>query len=62
MEPTPSKEEIFVRLFEEAKKRWGNEVAQKLKSDIERASEAIWQVEKFKLEPENEPSRPPGRV
>lgn len=62
MEPKPSKEEIFVRLLGEANKRWGKEVAQEMKSDIERASEAIWQVEKFKLEPEIEPSRPPGRV
>ena len=62
MEPRPSLEEIFIRLFEEAIKRWSEETAQELKSDIERISEAIWQVERFKLEPEDEPSRPPGRV
>ena len=62
MEPRPSKEEIFVRLFEEATRRWGKEAARELKSDIERAGEAIWQVESYKLEPEDEPSRPPGRV
>jgi hypothetical protein len=62
MEPQPSKEEIFVRLFAEATRRWGEEAAQELKSDIERAGEAIWQVESFKLEPEDEPSRQPGRV
>ena len=62
MESRPGKEETFVRLFEEAIRRWGEETAQELKSDIERAGEAIWQVERFKLEPEDEPSRPPGRV
>jgi hypothetical protein len=62
MEPRPSKEEIFIRLFEEATRRWGEEAAQELRSDIERAGEAIWQVESFKLEPEDEPSRPPGSV
>ena len=55
-------EEIFVRLFEGATRRWGEEAAQELRSDIERAGEAIWQVESFTLEPEDEPSRPPERV
>ena len=62
MEPRPSKKEIFIRLFEEAIRRWGEEAAQELKSDIEGAGDAIWQVESFKLEPEDEPSRPPGSV
>ena len=62
MEPRPSFQEIFTRLFEEAIRRWGEEAIQELKSDIERAGEAIWQVERFKLEPEDEPSIPPGRV
>jgi hypothetical protein len=62
MKPRPSKEEIFVRLFEEATRRWGEEAAQELRPDIERAVEAIWQVEGYKLEPEDEPSRQPGRV
>ena len=62
MEPRPSLEEIFIRLFEEAIKRWSEETAQELKSDIERISEAIWQVERFKLEPEDEPSILPRRV
>lgn len=62
MEHRPSKENIFDRLFLEALKRWGEKMAQELRSDIERFSESIWQVETFELEPENEPSRPPGRV
>ena len=62
MEPRPSKEEIFVRLFEEATRRWGEEAAQELRPDIERAVEAIRQVEGYKLEHEDEPSRQPGRV
>jgi len=62
MEPRPRKKEIFIRLFEEAIRRWGEEAAQELRSDIERAGEAIWQVEGYKLEPEDEPSLPPGSV
>lgn len=62
MGPRSSKEEVFVRLFSEANERWGKMVAQELRSDIERASESIWQVEQFKLETDIEPSRPPGRI
>lgn len=62
MEPRPSKEDIFVRLFEEATRRWGEEAAQELRPDIERAVEAIRQIEGYKLEPEDEPSRQPGSV
>ena len=62
MKPIPSKEGIFIHLFEEATRRWGDEAAQELRSDIESIGEAIWQVEGFKLEPEDEPSRTHGRV
>lgn len=62
MKPMPRKEDIFKQLFGEATRKWGEEVAQELQSDIERAGEAIWQVESFKIKPEDEPSRPPGRA
>lgn len=61
MKPTPRKEDIFKQLFSEATRRWGEEFAQELQSDIERAGEAIWQVDSHTLEPEDEPSKPPGR-
>ena len=62
MKPMPRKEDIVTHLFEEATRRWGEEVAQELRSDIESVGEAIWQVESFKIKPEDEPSRPPGRA
>jgi len=62
MKPMPRKEDLFKQLFGEATRRWGEEVAQELRSDIESVGEAIWQVESFKIKPEDEPSRPPGRA
>jgi hypothetical protein len=61
MKPTPRKEDVFKQLFREATRRWGGEVARELQSDIERAGEAIWQVESYELEPEDEPSKPRRR-
>ena len=62
MTSRPTKEEISIRLLEETAERWGEETAEELKPDIERVGEAIWQVEGFKLLPEDEPSRPLRRV
>lgn len=62
MKPMPRKEDIFTQLFEEATRRWGEEAAKELQSDIESVGEAIWQIENFKIKHEDEPSRPLGRA
>jgi hypothetical protein len=62
MKPMPRKEDLFTQLFGEATRRWGEETARELRSDIESVGEAIWQVESYEIKPEDEPSRPPRRA
>ena len=56
------KGELVRRFLEEARERWGEEEARLLRPALERAAEAVWEVEGFEPGVEEEPYNPPRRV
>ena len=62
MSARKSKEEHIEDFISRAKERWGRKEAQQLGPALRRVAEAIWEVEGFSLDPEDEPTTPPGDV
>jgi len=59
MSEEPEKRACIDRLMKMAVERWGVDEVEQLRSALERTATAIWMVEGFKLEPEEEP-KPTG--
>jgi len=59
MSARKSKEEHIKDFISRAKERWGEKEAQQLGPALKRVAEAVWEVEGFSLEPEDEPTTPP---
>jgi len=52
------KDETLNCLLEAASVKWGKAEIREICSAFELAAEAIWKVEEFQLEPEEEPAHP----
>lgn len=52
------KDKILNQLIEAANKTWNRKEVEKMRTAFERMAEAIWKVEEFQLEPEEEPAYP----
>ncbi len=50
------RDEILNRLLEAAIIEWSREAVEEMRPAFETAAEAIWEVEQFQLEPEEEPA------
>ena len=60
MSARKSKEEHIKDFISSARERWGEKEAQQLGPALKRVAEAVWEVEGFGLEPEDEPNNPLG--
>ena len=61
MSDKTKKEEHIDRFMKTAHERWGDEEYELLKPALEKTVEAIYEVEEFNLEPDDEPIRSPGK-
>lgn len=53
------KKEIVESFLGVAVQRWGEEEVEAIRAAIEKTAEAVWEVQKFKIDPFDEPWRPP---
>lgn len=53
------KSETVERFLGIAVQRWSEEEVEAIRAAIEKTAEAVWEVQKFKIEPFEEPWRPP---
>jgi hypothetical protein len=60
MSARKSKEEHIKDFISRARERWGEKEAKQLEPALRRVAEAVWEVEGFSLEPEDESTTPPG--
>ncbi len=56
----PEKTVYIEHLVKRAVERWGQEEVDQLRSALERIADAIWLVDGFKMEPNEEPAKPVG--
>jgi len=52
------KDEILNHLLEAASTKWGGATVEEMRPAFETVAEAIWKIEEFQLEPEEEPAHP----
>jgi len=52
------KDEVLNRLLEAATVKWGRGVVEAMRPAFESTAEAIWKVQEFQLEAEEEPAHP----
>ena len=61
MSDKKGKDEQIDRFMKMAHERWGDEEYEQLKPALEKTAEAIHEVEEYNLEPDDEPTRSPGK-
>jgi len=60
MSESPEKKAYIDHLMKMAVERWGANEVEQLRSALERTANAVWMVESFKLELDEEPAHPAG--
>lgn len=50
-----TKNALVDRIMDDAVERWGEDEVESIRSALETIADAIWELERFRLEPEDEP-------